>query len=147
MSIFFIYTMVQIMSILDAGQIFTFSSVRANVTYEGEPVKGAKVSRLAKWKDTHTDVTVTSDVGFFEFPAIFQKSITKFMPIEIVITQVITVEYNGIFYKIWINTKMNSDQNTELGGLPLDMECELTDDPVFYENFGPLLETNCRWMK
>ena len=72
MSIFFIYTMVQIMSILDAGQIFTFSSVRANVTYEGEPVKGAKVSRLANWKDTHTDVTVTSDVGFLNSQQFFK---------------------------------------------------------------------------
>jgi hypothetical protein len=137
----------QAMSISDVGKVCTFSSVRAKVTYNGELVKNSKVTRWTKWKDASTEVTTTTDDGVFEFPAIFEKSISKYLPIEIVITQVITIEYGGHPYKVWINTKMKPEENAELGGSPLNLECELTEEPVFYEDFGPLLETNCTWEK
>jgi len=135
------------MSLLDAGKVCTFSHVVGTVTLNGQPVKNALVKRSIDWKSKFEDSTKTDDSGWFELPELSERSISKFTFTEIVITQKIIVEYDDKDYIIWLNTKMNAEANSELGGAPLKLTCELTDEPIFYEDFGPLLETNCKWKK
>ena len=138
---------VNAMSLFDAGTICTFSSVRAKVTHNGEPVRGAEVTRITRFKDTVTDVTSTDDSGAFSFPANFSRSVKKFLPMEIVITQQILVNYQGKSYEIWANGKMNSEEDSELGGLPIDLSCELTEEPRTFRSSGSLILTNFHWDK
>lgn len=138
---------VNAMSLFDAGTICTFSSVRAKVTHNGQPVQGAEITRITKFKDTVTDVTSTDDDGTFSFPANFSRSVKKFLPMEIVITQQILVSYQGESYEIWANGKMNSEEDSELGGLPIDLTCELTEEPRTFRSSGSLILTNCHWDK
>jgi hypothetical protein len=126
---------VNAMSLFDAGPICTFSSVRA------------KVTRITRFKDTVTDVTSTDDSGAFSFPANFSRSVKKFLPMETVITQQILVNYQGKSYEIWANGKMNSEEDSELGGLPIDLSCELTEEPRTFRSSGSLILTNCHWDK
>jgi len=133
------------MSIFDAGKVCTFSAVKARITLNGVPASGAKVIRLAKLKKENIDTTTTDDNGVFEFPAAFENSLKKFSPAEIVISQQIKVEYQGESYEIWANGKMDARENSELGGVPLDLNCELTDEAKTHRTSASLILTNCKW--
>ena len=136
----------QAMSIFDAGKVCTFSSVRATVTYEGEPVKGAKVTRLTDWNTPSTDMTTTNENGYFELPSLYERSISRVvLPIQFAVSQVITVEYNGQSNEIWVNTKMKPEENSELGGIPINLKCELSNEMKTYRVSGPILGTICTW--
>ena len=137
----------QAMSIFDAGKVCTFSAVRATVTYEGEPVKGARVTRLTEWKNPNKEITETDDKGIFDFPAIFERSISKYMPMEIVISQQIIVEYQGRLFEIWANGKMNPEEDSEFDGVSIDLDCELTNEAKTYRSNGSLVMTNCTLKK
>ena len=133
------------MSLLNTGKVCTFSQITGHITYNGQPVKNALIKRSADWKSKIEDQTITDDSGSFQLPLMSEISPSKFSIEEMVITQKLTVEYENKDYTIWLNTKMNADINSELGGAKLNLTCELTDEPVFYEDFGPLLETSCKW--
>lgn len=133
------------MSLFDAGKICTFSPVQAKLTLNGEPAVGAQVTRIAKLKDTKTEETTTNTNGEFSFPAVFEKSVKKLLPMEIVVSQQILVEYQGETYEIWANGKMNPDENSELDGQPLNLTCELTDELRTHRTSSSLILTNCTW--
>ncbi|WP_276681898.1 DUF6795 domain-containing protein [Thalassolituus oleivorans] len=135
------------MSIFDAGKVCTFSAVRATVTYKGEPVKGATVTRLTEWKKPNKETTKTDANGAFDFPAIFERSVSKYSLMEIVISQQITVEYNGQLFEIWANGKMNSEEDSEFDGVAIDLDCELTNEQKTYRSNGSLVMTNCTLKK
>lgn len=133
------------MSVFSMGKICAFSEIRAVVTKNGEPVSGLKIIREIEWKKTQTEETTTNEKGEFHFPALYVKSMSKFLPSEIVIPQALIVEIDGKESEIWINTKRDAEENSELGGEPLSLTCELTESRQIYNDFGSLLSTNCKW--
>ena len=133
------------MSLFDAGKICTFSPVKAKVTLNGSPATGATVTRTTKWKDPITESTNTDSNGEFTFTANYEKSVKKFLPVEIVISQQIIVEYQGESYEIWANGKMNAEENSELDGHPLNLNCELSDELRTHRTASSLILTNCTW--
>ena len=133
------------MSIFDAGKVYTFSEVNLKLTKDGEPIPNAKVSRKVEWKKEKIEEAVTNGDGEVHFPAVFERSAAKFLPMEIVIAQVITVEVDGEVVKIWGNTKRDELENSELGGRSLNLTCEITDKKQLYRDFGSMLGTICKW--
>lgn len=137
----------QAMSISDVGKVCTFSEVKAKVTYNGKPAIGAKVTQITKFKSAVENHTSTDEAGIFAFPATYEKSFKKLLPMEIVISQQILIDYNGETFEVWANGKMNTEENSELGGIPINLTCELTDAPETHRTAGSLVLTNCRWEK
>lgn len=136
------------MSISDIGRVCTFSSIKAKVTLNGQPAIGAKVTRLTDWKKPLEDTTVTDQNGYFEFPALYERSIgQKVLPIQFAVSQVVTIDYQGNSYEIWVTTKMSTEENSELDGISLDLTCELSNEMKTYRVSGPILGTICTWNK
>jgi hypothetical protein len=122
-----------------------FSAVKAQITINGEPVKQAMVIRKWEWNDLREETTQTDDGGYFQFPAVFESSVARFLPVELVIAQGLYVVIDGEEKKIWSNSKREPDENAEFNGKPISLICELTDEMKIYRDFGSRMNTLCRW--
>ncbi|MCH8499854.1 MAG: DUF4198 domain-containing protein [Marinobacter sp.] len=129
----------------DIGKVCVFSEVTGVIRLQGQPVEGATVVRTHDYRKAVSDQATTDADGAFAFPAAFERAWTSILPIELVIAQRLTVSYQGQDYLIWSNTKRSKAENTELGGLPLTLTCELTDELRLHREFGSILRTNCVW--
>lgn len=122
------------------------SPMEGRITFNGNPVAGAKMERWLKWKDERGEVetTVTDGSGEFHFNA--KQDSVKLSPLtEFVIGQEIRVYHEGTEYMIWYKAKVNTDMYGELGGRPTNLRCELTAEPVRVEAGEGLLGTSCVW--
>ncbi|MBU3069853.1 carboxypeptidase-like regulatory domain-containing protein [Aestuariicella sp. G3-2] len=134
------------MSIFGAGNACVFSEVSGYLTFNGEPLKGATVTRVSEWQKENTESTVSDENGHFHFDALHQASASKLIPFtEFVASQSISVGVDGESYEIWSNTKRDGDENSELGGKNLKLKCEISDELRLVEDYGTLLVTNCTW--
>ena len=133
------------MSIFDVGKACVFSEVNLKLSYNGKPAIGAKIWRRISWKKEVITEFQVDDQGEIELPAVYQRSVTKLLPIEFVVSQVFKVSFEGQEFEIWINSKRDPANNSELGGAPLHLNCELTDKAELHEEFGALLLTSCKW--
>lgn len=133
------------MSILDAGKSCVFSAVKGTLLLNGQPAAGAVVKRQVEYQSKDSDEATADASGQFEMPALYQRSVVKFLPAEFVAAQSLVVEYQGKEYKIWSNTKRKPDENAELGGKPLHLTCELSADLQLHREFGSILRTSCTW--
>ena len=133
------------MSIFDAGKTCVFSEVQARLMRDGEPVENAKVIRRWEWNDLHEDSAATDENGYFEFPVVFEKSISRMLPIELVIAQGLYVVIDGEEVKFWSNSKREPEENAEFQGRPITLSCELTDEMKIYRDFGSRMRTLCTW--
>lgn len=133
------------MSILDAGKSCVFSEVKGELLFKGQPAAGAIVKRQVEYQSREGDQTTADEAGRFSLPALYQRSVTRFLPAEFVAAQSLVVEYQGQEYKIWSNTKRKPEENAELGGHPLVLRCEITDELRLHREFGSILRTNCTW--
>ncbi|MFT7559581.1 MAG: hypothetical protein ACI93R_001493 [Flavobacteriales bacterium] len=115
------------------GNIVTFSPVSGVVKYKGEVVANAKIIRRVSDKDdkAEDDFTVTDENGHFEMPARYGRK--KSLMQEVYAWQYIIVEHNNKEIQIWENTKMLPEENTELDGLPISLNCELTSSEKGWE--------------
>jgi len=114
------------------------SDSRGLVTENGVPLEGAKVTRNVNNKGEHfEDETTTDASGRFSFPAIYDRSLWKHMPVEPIISQEVIVTYKGKSHTAWDLTKGNLDYNGELNSdiarknntaIPFDVTCELNDE-------------------
>jgi len=141
----FVYQKVEAMSIFDVGKTCVFSEVKAKLTRNGEPLKNTKVIRRWEWNELKEDVTTTDEQGYFEFPAVFEKSITRMLPVELVIAQGLYVEESDGETKIWSNSKREPEENAEFDGRPIEMKCEMTNDMEIHKEFGSRMRTLCTW--
>lgn len=150
-TVFFLFLMsisglVGAMSIVSVGKSCVFSAVEIVLTKGGEPVVDAPVSRVSEWQKEETETTVTDENGRFSFPVLYHASASKFVPFsEFVASQSIVVTVEGEEYEIWANAKRDAKENSELGGKPLKLTCELNEEARLVEDFETLLVTNCRW--
>ena len=133
------------MSFFDAGKACVFSEVNLSITDKGKPASVAKVWRRKKKKKEVIDEFDTDMEGRLKLPAVYQRSITQLLPIEFVVSQVFKIVFDGQEFEVWINSKRDSAVNSELGGIPLNLTCELTDEAILHEEFDTLLLTSCQW--
>ena len=133
------------MGIFDAGKTCVFSAVKARLTMNGEPIKDAKVIRRWEWNELQEEITATDENGEFEFPAVFESSITRMLPVELVIAQGLYVVIEGKEKKFWSNSKREPEENAEFQGRSIDLSCELTNESKIYRDFGSRMRTLCTW--
>lgn len=135
------------MSFFSPGKTCVFSEVKARVTLNGEPVKNASVIRRWEWKELQEERTTTDNDGYFTFPAAYESSVTRMLPIELVIAQGLYVVVDGEEQKIWSNSKRNPEQNSEFQGQPISLVCELTNEMRITREFRSRMHTLCEWEK
>lgn len=121
-----------------------FSPVKAQLLLKGEPVKGATVIRRWDWQNLREERTVTDDKGYFYFPVVYEYSIIRLLPAEIVIGQGLysMVEGEEIFF--WTNARRDHEENTEYQGRAIDITCDLSDEEVLIKEFGARMVTLCK---
>lgn len=133
------------MSIKDVGKQCLFSKMKGVITLNGEPATGAKLVRTANRAKPITDETTTDENGYFEFDAIFERSVTKFLPQEFVANQEIIVHYKGNEYDIWSAVKRSPEENTESKGKELNVRCELSDEKTMIMVNRSPISSRCTW--
>jgi len=110
--------------------VVLFSRVQGQVLFKGVPVSKAKVVRRYTY-DTPgpvEDSCVTNDEGMFDLPAIIKSNHMVAPLVQFVVHQEIYVERNGKLQPIWSHGKMKKNENSEYGGKPKKMVCELTKE-------------------
>jgi hypothetical protein len=133
------------MSVSDIGKVCLFSSISGVITLNGKPAAGAKLIRTADRDGVKTDETVTDKNGFFEFPAMFERTITKHLPMEFVASQKIVAHYDGKEYKIWSGVKRKKEENVESRGKPLVVSCELNSEIKYIDIGATFIHSLCIW--
>lgn len=121
---------------LGLGKTCVFSSVKARLLLNGKPVAHAKVRREWNWNKPNSDESTTDEQGYVTFPAVFESSISRMLPVEIVISQQLSVQINGKDKDFWISSKREPEENAEYGGSSIDITCELTNDEQLIEEYG-----------
>lgn len=133
------------MSILDAGKVCLFSKISGVITYNGKPVANALLTRTAALSKDRVDQTRTDENGHFEMPAVFERTITKFLPQEFAAQQVIVIDHNDQQYDIWSGVKRTPEENAESRGSSLEVTCELTQEKTLKQvNSNPII-SRCTW--
>jgi hypothetical protein len=135
------------MSISDVGKVCLFSPMSGVVKLHGEPVRNARLVRTVSLSSRpKTDETFTDENGHFEFPGAYERTITKFLPMEFVAKQDIVVHYEGVEYEIWDGVKRAPEENVESRGKPLVVECELSMEELDCKSVsgGPIF-SRCVW--
>lgn len=127
-SLFFVAIGVFAMSLGDVGKVCLFSAMSGTITLDGKPVANARLVRTGDRDGPIVDETVTDENGRFEFPAMFERTVTKFLPQEFVASQKIMVSYHNANYRIWTSVKRNPEENAESRGKPLVVDCELNSE-------------------
>ena len=120
-----------------------FSSVKARLTVNGEPLRDATVIRRWEWQEKREDRATTDADGWFSFPPVFESSLTRLLPVELVIGQSLEVLVDGKPKSIWSFAKRKPEENAELKGKPIVMRCELTQDSKARRESGAILSTMC----
>ncbi len=113
--------------------LYLFSEVNGIVLLDGKPVQGVEVTQEYDWhwkEEKGSKVAVTDAEGRFHFPVITGKSLTAGLPHQPVIEQKLRLSYQGKEYKGWLHGKDNYDEHGELKGQPLNLVCDLNDEPA-----------------
>ncbi len=128
----------------DIGKVCLFSAISGVITLNGQPVADAKLIRTAN-RAGKRDETTTDAKGQFSFPALYERTITKYLPQEFAVGQLIMVEYKGKSYELWSGVKGNPEENTESRGRPLIVQCDLGNQKQLKEvNSSPIFSL-CTW--
>jgi hypothetical protein len=131
------------MSLFNPLRTCVFSAVQARLTKNGVPLKGATVIRRWEWHKLQEESTQTDDDGNFKFPAVFEWSFARLLPIETVIGQALYVKAGSEETKFWVNSKRDGEINGEYDGLPTLLTCELTSEMKIYHRDGASMHTLC----
>lgn len=127
-------------------KVWLFSETSGVVTRGGEPVAGVEVERAWQWNgDRKSTTTRTGPDGRFRFPAVTDRSLSSFLPGEVVIDQEITLRHDGSDYLAWQTAKRNYDENGELDGRPLELRCDLDAEPKVKEIGFKVIRGLCTW--
>lgn len=135
------------MSIFSPGKTCVFSEVKAQITKDGKPISNAKVIRRWEWNKANSDEAMTDKQGVVTFPAVFESSLSRLLPTELVIGQQLSIDINGEEVVFWTNSKREPEPNAEYGGASFHISCELSDEEVLIEDYGSLMVTMCRLEK
>ncbi|BFM10665.1 hypothetical protein R50072_08180 [Simiduia litorea] len=133
------------MSMLDAGKAYFFSPLSMKIYRDGEPVVGAKVVRRWEHSTLEQDESITDGEGKVSFPEVRRRTVVQVLPAEFVVAQQIAVIVDGDEIEVWSNSKRDSAKNSELGGKPLNLYCDLNNEEKLYRDFGSAFFTKCTW--
>lgn len=132
------------MGIFDGAKTCVFSEVNARLTLNGEPLANARVVRQWEWNDRKRDEAMSDENGIVSLPAMYESSISRLLPTELVIGQQLSVEVNGEEKVFWTNSKREPEENAEYGGKAFRLSCELSDEEALIEDYGSLMVTMCQ---
>lgn len=134
------------MSLFKSEEVWIFSPMEGVVTFEGRPAAGAKIVRVVKWQsdEGETDEVVTDEAGRFRLSGM-TRNLRQMLPAEFVAYQDLYVHYQGEEYHVWVMSKREKGKFGELGGEPVNLRCELTDEIERIEIDRGLLGTSCKW--
>lgn len=118
------------------GKTCVFSSVKARLLINGKPVANAKVRREWEWNKPGSDESMTDENGVVMFKAVYESSVTRLLPLETVISQILSVWINGEKKDFWISSKREPEENSEYGGKNIDITCELSNKEKLIEEYG-----------
>lgn len=121
-----------------------FSPVKAQLLLNGEPVVGATIIRRWDWQKLREESTVTDDNGYFHFPIVYEYSILRLLPAEIVIGQGLYAVVDGEEVSFWTNARRNPEENAEYQGHAIDIICDLKDEEILIKEFGARMVTLCK---
>jgi len=105
------------------------------------------VIRRWEWNALREDSTQTDAQGNFVLPAIFEFSLTRWLPVELVISQGLYMVVGGVERKIWSSAKREPEENAEFSGRPISMVCEMTQEMKLHRESGSPMNTLCTWEK
>lgn len=127
-------------------EVVLFSEMEGHITYNGEPVKNAKIERLIKWKDDvgEKDYVTTDSTGYFHLDTRKEFINTSGFS-QLVIAQEIRVNHQSTEIPIWAKAKRDKHEFSELDGKPVNFRCELTDELVPVTAGRGTLLTSCKW--
>lgn len=128
--------------------IVLFSPMRGVLTYEGKPASKARITRHIVWQHDRkqADVVHAGSNGSF-YLELMQATMVVPPFTQLVVSQQLEVEYAGHQFVIWSLGKLNKELYGELGGKPVQLECELTDPLVRVEVPSGGLGTSCKWSR
>ena len=127
------------------GKVCLFSAMSGVLTLDGKPASGVRLVRTVDFSGPESDETTTDKNGQFEFPVVFTRTITKYLPQEFVSNQQIDAHHQGKEYRIWYSVKRNPDENSEARGKPLVVQCELNSEQTIIEVGGSPIFSLCTW--
>lgn len=133
------------MSVLDVGKVYTFSKITGVIVKDGKPVKNALITRTVDFQSKREDEAKTDENGRFELPVVTERTITKFLPQEFVVGQLIFVEHQGIKYKVWEGVKRSKEENSESQGKELDVYCDLDAEEESIRFDRHYFISRCKW--
>jgi hypothetical protein len=134
------------MSILFGKEVVLFSPLEGRITLNGVPAANAEIILSLKWKDDigESEKFFTDEQGRFSLP--LRKTKVRLPPLaEFVISQSIFVKYANQEFQIWGRTKRGTAIYDELGGIPINFRCELTDEIDYIDVPDGLFGTACKW--
>lgn len=138
---------IDVMRILGLGKTCVFSPLKLQLLLDNKPVSNTRVVRKWDWNNLTSDEAVTDINGSVSFPAVYGYSISRLLPIEIVIGQGLYVEIDGEEEKIWSNSRRSPEMNAEFDGKAFDVICELTQNEKLVEDYRSLMVTKCELRK
>lgn len=123
-----------------------FSPLEGKLTFNGKPAAGAKLKLWLAWKDKEGEsfYYTTDEYGFFKIPQ-HTTTYRETALAQLVISQEIIVEYEGISHEMWVMSKMDPGIFSELGGKPIDLQCDLPKDLTTIRGKRSLGGTACTW--
>ena len=133
------------MGLSDAGKVCLFSGMSGVIKLDGKPVSGARLVRTVKKDKKNADEVITDENGYFEFKPIFERTLTKYLPMEFVVSQQIDVFYQDGKFEMWSGVKREPEENTESRGGPLVVECELSSEEELKVVNGSPIFSLCKW--
>lgn len=145
MSVYFSAVGVYAMSLGDVGRVCLFSSISGTITLDGKPVVNARLVRTSDRDGPRVDETFTNEEGYFEFPAMYERTITKFLPMEFVASQKIIAHYQDREYEMWSSIKRKREENSEAKGNRLVVTCDLGWDQKLIVVNGSPIHSLCIW--
>ena len=83
------------------------------------------------WKTSSSIVTTRAD-GAFHFAALEKApGALRLVPHQATVLQKLLIRHDGVEYTGWRHTKNSYQANSELGGKPVKLVCELSSEPDF----------------
>lgn len=133
------------MAISDTGKVCLFSEITGVITLDGKPIANAKLVRKVNHSRDVIDETSTDQNGQFKLPAVFERTVTRLLPMEFVVRQSIYVKHEGKEYLLWEGVKREVEENSESRGHPLIVKCELNQERLFKQVNGNPIISLCTW--
>lgn len=128
-------------------EVVLASSMEGMISHKGQPASGITLTRRLSWysgEHHREDSVVTSDEGHFVFPIVTETVKTSGL-VHFSITQEIMAIHDDKEIILWTAAKHSKTEYGELGGKPVNLRCELTDDEERFDLCGTSILTRFRW--